>query len=464
MIVQSLRLRLLLSATGAIAVALVLAGLGMAALFDRHVERRIQNELATYLRQLSGGIEFAEDGSFSVGVPMADPRFEVTFSGLYWQVEDDDRALAIHSRSLWDTRIALPTDPLQVGIIHHHQLPGPDGATLMVQERRILFPTLEGERSLRIAVALDRADLVAAREAFAGDLVPSLGLLGVVLVLAVWFQVSMGLRPLDAIRRGVNAVRTGRKSRLPGNQPSEVMPLVDEVNDLLKNQEEAVERARQRAGDLAHGLKTPLTILQSDAGRLRNKGEARLAEEIEGLVETMRRHVDRELARARLNEKGTRQDQDTNLEAMVDKIVHTIRRTPQGKVCRWLVDIPSNLRVRMDDGDLAELLGNLVDNAVHWAENEVTIRAEGNAPQGFVRLLIEDDGPGVPQEALGKLGSRGVRLDEQVSGNGIGLAIVRDILSAYGGHIDFTNKPDGGLQVITTLPQTDLADPQQSKA
>jgi len=452
MIARSLRLRLLLSATGAIAIALVLAGFGLTALFDRHVERRIQDELATYLRQLSGGIEFSEDGSFFVGVPMADPRFEVTFSGLYWQVEDDDRALAIHSRSLWDTRIALPTDPLQVGIIHHHRLPGPGGATLMVQERRILFPTNEGNRSLRIALALDRADLDAALQAFAGDLVPSLSLLGLVLVLAVWFQVSMGLRPLDAIRRGVSAVRNGRANRLPENQPSEVMPLVVEVNDLLENQEKVVERARQRAGDLAHGLKTPLTILQSDAARLRTMGETKLAEEIEGLVQTMRRHVDRELARVRLTEKGVRPGQDTCLSTMVEKIVRTIHRTPQGEVCRWSLDVPADLYVSMDDGDLAELLGNLIDNAAHWALSEVTIRAETNGRDGFISLLVEDDGPGVSEADLGKLGNRGIRLDEQVPGNGLGLAIVRDILAAYGGDIGFANKLDGGLQVRVSLP------------
>ncbi len=458
MIVRSLRLRLLLSATGAIVVALVLAGFGLTALFDRHVERRIQGELATYLQQLSGGIEFAPDGSFSVGVPMADPRFDVTFSGLYWQVEEDEKGLAIHSRSLWDTRIALPTDPLQVGIIHHHLLAGPGGATLMVQERRILFPTQEGDRSLRIAVALDRADLDAARDAFAGDLVPSLSLLGLVLILAVWFQVSMGLRPLDAIRQGVNAVRNGRESRLPGNQLSEVMPLVDEVNDLLENQERAVERARRRAGDLAHGLKTPLTILQSDAGRLRAKGETKLAEEIEGLIETMRRHVDRELARVRLSEKGAGQGQETCLGTMVEKIVRTIGRAPQGKVSRWSVDIPTDLYVRMDDGDLAELVGNLIDNAARWAESAVTVRSEIGAPDGPVILFVEDDGPGVSEADLGKLGSRGTRLDEQVPGNGLGLAIVRDILAAYGGDISFANKPEGGLQVRLTLPASTSAD------
>lgn len=451
MIVRSLRLRLLLWATAAVALALVLAGLGLTTLFDRHVERRIQDELATYLQQLSGGIEFASDGSFSVAVPMADPRFEIAFSGLYWQVEEDGMAYAIHSRSLWDTRIALPTDPLDVGGIHRHVLPGPEGATLLVQERRIVFPTNDGERSLRMMVALDRADLDAALKAFAGDLVPSLTVLGIVLVLAIWLQVRMGLRPLDTIRKGINLVRTGAANRLPANQPSEVMPLVDEVNDLLLAQEQAVERARQRAGDLAHGLKTPLTILQGDAGRLRARGEHDLAGEIEGLVDTMRRHVDRELTRARLNEKGMRQGRVANLGTLAEKIVRTINRTPVGKTRHWQVAIPEGLAVCMDEGDLIELLGNLVDNAAKWAVHDVIIRAS-KAADGHARLVIEDDGPGVPDEALEKLGNRGVRLDEQASGNGLGLAIVRDILAAYGGDMTFSNRPAGGLSVQVDLP------------
>lgn len=452
MIVRSLRLRLLLSATFAIAVALVLAGLGLTTLYDRHVERRIQDELGTYLRQLSGGIEFAGDGSFFVGVPMADPRFEVAFSGLYWQVEDDDRALAIHSRSLWDTRIALPTDPLQVGVIHRHSLPGPNDALLLVQERRILFPTNEGERSLRMAVALDSAGLIKARISFATDLIPSLSLLGFVLVLAVWFQVSMGLRPLDAIRQGINAIRNGKSSRLPTNQPMEVMPLVEEVNGLLESQEEAVERARQRAGDLAHGLKTPLTILQADASRLYEKGEIHTAEEIEEQIEVLRRHVDRELTLARLSGKSAKQGRFANLGDMVGKVVQTVKRTPQGKGRHWQVDMSSEVYVCMDSGDLAEFLGNLIDNAAKWAIDEVVVRAVV-AEGGVVCLEVEDDGPGVPSDALVVLGSRGIRLDEQAPGNGFGLAIVRDILAAYGGNIEFQNKDSGGLRVRVMLQQ-----------
>lgn len=451
MILRSLRLRLLLFAAIAITVALIVAGFGLTALFDRHVERRIQDELATYLRQLSGGIEFAPDGTFSLGVPMADPRFDRPFGGLYWQVEDDDHGLALHSRSLWDSRIGLPTDPLAVGVIHRHLLPGPDDTVLLVHERRIAFPAQDGARSLRMAVALDRSDLALARAAFAADLGPSLALLGFVLLVAVWFQVQMGLRPLDAIKRGVAAVRNGTAKHLPIDQPVEVKPLADEVNDLLAAQEQAVERAHQRAGDLAHGLKTPLTVLQADAGRLRNIGQDQIASEIEILIETMRRHVDQELTRSRLQNKDALRSKRSVLDEMVARVVRTIKRTPLGKGRQWHVEVPAGITVLIASDDLAELLGNLLDNAAKWAKAHIHVRVS-DIKDGHIALYIEDDGPGVPEPGLTQLGRRGLRLDEQAPGNGLGLAIAREIITAYGGTIGFKTGAHGGLLVRINLP------------
>ncbi|MCJ9428852.1 sensor histidine kinase [Kordiimonas marina] len=448
---RSLRLRLLIAAAAAISVALILGGFGLEYLFDRHVERRVQDELATYLRQLSGGIEFAPDGSFSLRMPLADPRFDQPFSGLYWQVEDNDRGQAIYSRSLWDTKIALPPDPLKVGAIHRHILPGPDHTTLLVQERRIIIPTTKGDRSLRMAVGLDEADLVQARAAFAAELKPSMAILGLVLLIAVWFQVGMGLKPLEAVRRGVMAIRTGDARRLSADQPDEVKPLIDEVNDLLEAQEQAVERARTRAGDLAHGLKTPLTVLQGEARRLRERGQDEIAEEIERLVDVMRRHVDQELNRTRLDERGTLRGVRTPLREMAERVVRTLQRTPAGESHAWHIDIAPDLTVQMNRDDLVELLGNLLDNAAKWATGNIWLRANAAGPQ-HVMLIVEDDGPGVPAEGLPRLGERGVRLDEAAPGNGLGLAIVRDIVTAYGGSIHFTNRPKGGLHIDARLP------------
>jgi signal transduction histidine kinase len=175
----------------------------------------------------------------------------------------------------------------------------------------------------------------------------------------------------------------------------------------------------------------------------------------------MRRHVDRELTRARLHEKRGTQVRATNLGAMVGKIVRAVNRMPVGEGLKWQVEIPTDLTVCMDDGDLAELLGNLFDNAAKWARRDIMIRAVVPS-HSHVWLTIEDDGPGVPAEALAQLGNRGVRLDEQAPGNGLGLAIVRDILAAYGGDMTFSKRPVGGLRVQVDLPACAPAFPAQT--
>ena len=198
---RSLRLRLLAMALLSIAGALVISGVGLVFLFQRHVEKRIDSELETDVRQIAGSIVFGPTGAFTLSRPLADPRFEQPLSGLYWQVADEASGQALRSRSLWDARLALPPDELNPSSVHRHLLPGPGHATLIVRERAVTFTTGGETRTLRIAVAIDSADVGAASRAFAGELAPSLALLGLALLFAAWLQVRVGLRPLEAMRR-----------------------------------------------------------------------------------------------------------------------------------------------------------------------------------------------------------------------------------------------------------------------
>ena len=297
---RSLRLRLLTMALLSIAAALVVSGFGLVILFQLHVEQRVDNELETYVRQIAGAIEFGRAGEIKLARSPADPRFELPLSGLYWQVVDDANQETLRSRSLWDTRLALPPDALDAATAHRHLLRGPNHAMLIVRERSVTYTTAGGKRTFRIAAAIDSAEVRAAGRAFAGDLAPSLVLLGVALLVASWLQVKVGLRPLEAMRRGVGAIRSGARARLPDDYPDEVTPLAEEVNNLLNAQDKAIERARTSAGDLAHALKTPLTVLGADARLLRARGESAIAQNIEDLALTMRRHIERALANARL--------------------------------------------------------------------------------------------------------------------------------------------------------------------
>lgn len=448
MSLRSLRLRLLALSLAAITAALTVSGVGLVHLFERHVERRVEAELDTYLRQIAGNIAFGSDGEITVTRAPADPRFEQPLSGLYWQVEDDATGEMVRSRSLWDSALALPADLLDDPSVHRHVIPGPGREPVLVRERSVTYATTaQGGRALRIAAAIDRAEIGDAAAAFAGDLVPSLVLLGLALLVAAWLQVRFGLRPLEAVRRGLGAVRSGARRRLPSDYPAEVMPLVQEVNDLLDAQDRAIERARAGAADLAHGLKTPLTVLGADARRLRAGGETEIATDIEMLVETMRRHVERALAQARLRRhRGA----VATLAPLVERLIATIRKTPRGEALAWESDVAEGARVGLDKDDLAELIGNLLENAANWARTRVRVSAAGDGAS--VILVVEDDGPGIPEAARAAVRERGVRLDPTTLGSGFGLAIVEAIVDACGGALHLEDSALGGLRAVVRLP------------
>lgn len=447
---RSLRLRLFLVSVISIGMALVIAGFGLVELFGRHVERRARAELTAYIHQLAGGLTIADDGSVALPVALADPRFGRVFSGLYWQVREEGGSLILRSRSLWDHILPLPADSLQPGAVHSHTFAGPQEPELLVQEQQVIYKTLDGKRAMRFAVALDKREIAAARAEFAGEIFPALSLLGLILISAAWIQVSLGLRPLEAVRRGVNSIRSRQQQRLEGEFPDEVMPLVTEVNDLLEAQDSAIERARMRAGDLAHGLKTPLTVLAGDARKLREKGEAEMAEEIEELARSMQRHIDHELARTRVAFESRRGGLEADLVAVTNRLAGAMRRTPRGEALEWTLDLPDTLPVALDPGDLTEIMGNLLENAVKWAHSRIIVI--GEREHDTVTLVVSDDGEGAPVEHIGELGERGRRLDERVPGTGLGLAIVKEIIEAYGGELEFRNLPDGGFAATAKIP------------
>lgn len=448
---RSLRFRLLIAAAISITAALVIAGLGLVALFQYHVERRVGAELETYLSQIIGSTGITADGHIRVTQELADPRFRQPLSGLYWQIQDDERPTLLRSRSLWDAVIELPEDELIPGRVHQHILSGPGDRPLLVRERQIIFQPDTGARRLRIAVAVDQRDVFAARDAFAADMLPYLALMAFVLSLAAWMQIRIGLAPLGAIRRGVVAIRSGARRRLSNAYPDEVMPLVEEMNGLLEAQEQAIDRARAWTADLAHGLKTPLMVLTADSQRLREQGNTAIADDLEQLAETMRRRVERELIRARARSGVQTRQARADIGAAVDGIVRTLKRTPRGSHLDWTVETPERIFAAIRPDDLGELLGNLLENASKWARRTVRVSVSRS---DAVTVLIEDDGPGVPDSQLKKLGLRGVRLDEQTQGTGLGLAIARDITEAYHGDLSFDRAALGGLAVTVRMPRS----------
>lgn len=445
----SLRLRLLAAGAASILIALALAGLGLTLLFERHVERRVAVELEMDLRQLIGHLGRGENGALLLERSLADPRFEEPLSGLYWQIVEQPGGRVLRSRSLWDGTLELPRDILRSGEVHRHAIAGPGGAALFIVERLIALPRSLGGGSVRVAVAIDRGEIHAAGRAFASELAPSLAVLAAVLTAAAWAQVRIGLRPLDAIRQRLAAIRTGAATRLGTDFPDEVQPLSAEVDSLLDTQDATIERARAHAADLAHGLKTPLTVLADDAQQLRGRGEAELADEIAALVESMRRHVERELVRARAGIRA-RGGASQPVFPVAKQVVEVMRRTPRGKKLDWRIDIPPDLVVWIDAQDLVEVLGNLVENAAQWASSSV--RLCGWRGRDAIGLLVEDDGQGVPDDEIETVLARGGRLDATTPGTGLGLAIVGDLVETYGGSLVLSRSPLGGLRTEIRLP------------
>jgi signal transduction histidine kinase len=405
------------------------------------------DDLDVYLKQLLAGIDVDPQGRLVLGQAPADPRFSDPLSGLYWQIASD-RGDLLRSRSLWDTTLALPADEPSPGEVHRHELPGPGNTRVLTAERRV-FLTLGNDRvPVRVATAADLARVSTAAAAFAKDLAVALGILGLVLTLATSVQVLLGLRPLSLLRRGIADIRAGRSDRLPAAVPAEVGPLVEEVNALLEAQEHEIERARGRTADLAHGLKTPLAALVADAGRLRARGEQAIARDIETVASAMGRHVDRELTRARLRGAHQRRSAaSTAIAPLVRSLVTTLARTPDGSRVEFEQRIGDGLTLPLDRADLAEVLGNLLENAARHAAARVRIIAPVNAccPNS---LAIEDDGAGIAPVARSRVLKTGTRLDMREGGTGLGLAIVQDVLDAYRWRLDLGESDLGGLKAI----------------
>lgn len=432
----SLRLRLFIAAAMSIAVALFLTGLALIRMFEGQVRERVITDLENDLLQLAGSLSVNADGKVTAGRTLADPRYEEPYGGRYWRIDivpppGEKAPEPLLSRSLWDSDIN-PANPA-----------GPEGESLVVARRDISIERNGKAQQLLMMAAAHEEEVQRPLDELRDQLIASLTIIGSILAVGAWLQVTVGLRPLQQLRNTLSAIRSGQAQRLSGSFPDEVSPLVEEFNEVLDLRDRSLERARRRAGDLAHGLKTPLTILSAVARDLRREGRRVEADDIEEQSDAMFRHVERALARARLS--SGRGFAVTALKPVVDKVIAAIARLPGADELDFDVHVLNDAAVPMEQGDLTELLGNLLDNARKWAKTTVRFRY---APP---YMMIEDDGPGVPDEQLKSISERGKRLDESKQGSGLGLSIVEDIADTYGLTITYGRSELGGLKVELRL-------------
>jgi len=444
MIIRSLRLRLLAGGGIAIALALALAWFALTILFAFHIERRVHDELVAQSVPLLAALSPDAQGRPTLDDEPDDPRFALPTAGLYWQVSGPGRTL--RSRSLWDSRLPVAADA-PADHWRDRKVAGPFGQRLLVIERRVTLRPGGGTTAVMLASDLGR--LGPAQREFSREIALSLALLWLILSIAAWVQVTLGLRPIANMEDGVNQLRRDPEARLARTYPTELLPLTDAIDALADAREQDVQRARRRAADLAHGMKTPLAALSVQSARAREAGAIAAADGLDTAIAAVRAAVDGELARTRV---GLIQNEGHRTAALplIDALVGVIEHTESGERTAFDIDVPADLMLPMAGEDAAELLGPLLENAARHARRHVRIVAE----QGdSIVLRIADDGPGLDIARYEQAVLRGERLDSTSDGHGLGLAIAREIAEATGGGLTLATSAMGGLEVRIAWPR-----------
>ena len=451
---RSLRHRLLGVTLLTAGLTLVAAGVLLSALFRDLVRQQFIERLNADLDQVIARLEVDARGQPVLDATrLSDPRWTRPHSGLYWQIDGagaHGRPGLLRSRSLWDEDLAAPRDAPAAGELHVHEVQNHRREPLLLIERGL---QADGAAApWRVMVAASTGPLEQATTRFDRVLLGSMLLLMLLLAAGALLQVTLGLAPLGRLRDALAALRDGRTQRLAGRYPDEVQPLVDDLNSVLDRQAATLERARAQAGNLAHALKTPLTILGQGATQAQAAPAAlqQLPALVHGQVQVARRHIDWHLARARAAAAQGAGGLGTPLQPVAEGLVRVMQKVHAGRALAVRADVAPGLAFAGESQDLQEVLGNLLDNACKAARTQVLVGAMQTGRQ--LRVTVDDDGPGIPQARRAEALRRGQRLDETTPGSGLGLAIVQELATLYGGSVALGVSPIGGLLVLLTLP------------
>jgi signal transduction histidine kinase len=454
--VSSLAFRLFLWATGWTVVILIVTGIVLSTLYRSAVERAFDRRLDVYLRTLVADVASPEDGNDKFPQSIGEPLFDLPLSGWYWQVGRLDSAKPeLHSsRSLWDSNFPHLSDSSQSSTVsggyRQGYAQGPEDVRLRLAERTI---DLGDDGRYLISVAGDASEIDNEMRSFDRVIGATFGALAVALLLTTALQVRFGLSPLKRISESLAAIRSGRAERLQGDFPVEIAPLARETNALIDANRKIVERARTHVGNLAHALKTPLSVLVNEAAA---RADDPLAQKVREQTDIMRDQVARQLERARLAARSTVVGALIDVSPVVTALARTMEKLHRERDIAIAVDVPEQARFSGEQHDLEEMIGNLVDNACKWAQSRVAIEVVADRFEGDgkprVRIIVDDDGPGLSPSEREQVALRGRRLDESKPGSGLGLSIVVELAGLYGGVLTLGTAPIGGLRAELALP------------
>jgi signal transduction histidine kinase len=452
---NSLALRLFIWACGWTVVILIVTGIALSTLYRHAVERSFDRRLDVYLRTLVADVASPEEGADKYPQSIGEPLFELPLSGWYWQVTRlDTKTPEVHSsRSLWDSNLPRLLDANSAAGSEYRQgyAQGPEDQDLRMVERNV---DLGSDGRYLIAVAGDASEIDDETHSFDRAIGFTFAALTVALLLTTALQVRFGLAPLTRISQSLAAIRSGRAERLEGEFPVEIASLARETNALIDANREIVERARTHVGNLAHALKTPLSVLVNEAAA---RGNDPLAHKVLEQTDIMRDQVARQLERARLAARSTVIGTLIDVPPVVTALARTMEKLHHARDIAIDIDVPEHARFRGEQQDLEEMIGNLVDNGCKWALSRVAIEVMAEQPlandaKPRVRIIVDDDGPGLAPAERERVAQRGQRLDETKPGSGLGLSIVVELAGLYGGVLTLGTAPIGGLRAELALP------------
>ena len=453
---NSLAVRLFFSASAWVLVILVITGFVLSSVYRNATERAFDRRLNLYLRTLIAEVATPDEPPDRQFQSLGEPLFELPLSGWYWQITrtDTDKADVRSSRSLWDKKLPKLEDrgiDLSAAGIRVGYVEGPEGQNLRMVERPV---DLGSDGKFLVGVAGDASEIFDETRSFDYYLGGTFTALGIVLLLTTIFQVRFGLAPLKRISESIADIRSGRAERLEGDFPVEIAPLARETNALIDANREIVERARTHVGNLAHAIKTPLSVIVNEANA---HGADPFANKVMEQADVMRDQVAHHLQRARIAARVTIVGTVTEVAPAMEALQRTMEKIHRDRGIVIEVKADPKAKFRGERQDLEEMAGNLVDNACKWASSRVFIDAlverpaePGAAPT--LRILVDDDGRGLSAAERAKVSRRGQRLDESKPGSGLGLSIVTELAALYGGSLALGNAPIGGLRAELVLP------------
>ncbi|AGK56366.1 integral membrane sensor signal transduction histidine kinase [Hyphomicrobium denitrificans 1NES1] len=450
----SLKRRLILAATLWITFGMISAGFVLSGVFKRHVTDQTYIEIYEHLDEFVHLTEFKPGTAPHLTHDLSDPRYDIPMSGYYWEIQKAGSVLA-KSGSLEDAVLLMPPDfPTDVGT-HTAKSVGPTG-TVLIAARTVRTPP-DGS-PIRFVVGTDQRYVDAAVSRFHSILSWALTGFGLSMVVGAVLLILYALKPLNTLRSSLADVRTGASRKLEGTYPLEVLPLVNDLNSLLVSTSELIQRARTQAGNLAHGLKTPLAVLTDEAYRIEECGLPQSSATILTQCRKMQTQIDYQISRARAVALRSIPGTVAEVRKAAEEVANALRRLYGGSGVAITVDVSDGLLVACDPQDLNEMLANVVDNACKHAKSHVRISCHGLTSDKTFDLHVEDDGKGLPPEAFEVVFDVGERWDSREAGSGLGLAIVQDLARLYGGDVRLQKSSMGGLWVVLTLPSaSDMA-------